>query len=228
LKDTPKAALPINKLFKFNVMSFTENENGLMSAVEFTNSENKTIRTVMEDGEPMFVAKDVFDVLGIKWRGADSLPQISKSWQGVRKLPTPKGGIQSIIVVNEAAVFKVAFRSNKPEADRFTDWVAGEVLPQIRKQGFYSLAKPINGVDPVLYPGKAWYNYLDMLEAMGYSRRSGSVTVRKRVFPQHFAKLFGRNFITAEFCNFLQQRKDAVQLTFDFVQANKAIAGGQA
>jgi hypothetical protein len=145
----------------------------------------------------------------------------------VVKLPTLRRGLQPTMVMNEAAVFKIAFRSNKPEADRFTDWVAGEVLPQIRKRGFYSLAKPINGVDPVLYQGKAWYNYLDMLESIGYSRKSGSVKSRKTLFPQHFTKLFGRNFITAAFCDFLKLRRDALQLTFDFVQANRAIAGGQ-
>jgi hypothetical protein len=34
-------------------------------------------------------------------------------------------------------VYKLAFRSNKPEADAFTNWVASEVLPAIRKTGGY-------------------------------------------------------------------------------------------
>ena len=40
-------------------------------------------------------------------------------------------------VINEAATYKLAFRSNKPEADVFTNWVASEVLPSIRKTGKY-------------------------------------------------------------------------------------------
>jgi len=43
-----------------------------------------------------------------------------------------------MIVINESAVYKLAFRSNKPKADAFTTWVAGEVMPSIRKTGFYS------------------------------------------------------------------------------------------
>ena len=207
-------------------MKNTENENGSMLPVEFTNSENKAIRTVMVDDEPMFVAKDVFAMLDISWEGVKSLPQIPKSWRGVGKLPTPSG-IQTFMTINEAAVFKIAFRSNKPEADKFTDWVAGEVLPQIRKKGFYSLAKSFNGNAPVIYEGKPWYNYLDVLQSLGYSRRSGSVTVRKQLFPQHFIKIFGQNFITPDFCTFLKQRRDAFQLTFDFLESNKAIEGGQ-
>ena len=40
-------------------------------------------------------------------------------------------------VISEPAVYKLAFRSNKPEADTFTNWVASEVLPSIRKTGKY-------------------------------------------------------------------------------------------
>jgi BRO family, N-terminal domain len=46
---------------------------------------------------------------------------------------------QELVVITEAAVYKLAFRSNKPEADAFTDWVADEVLPSIRKTGCYRL-----------------------------------------------------------------------------------------
>ena len=31
----------------------------------------------------------------------------------------------------------IAFRSNKPEAVKFTQWVCEEVLPSIRKQGYF-------------------------------------------------------------------------------------------
>jgi phage antirepressor YoqD-like protein len=40
--------------------------------------------------------------------------------------------------VNEAGLYKLAFSSRKPEAEAFTDWVAAEVLPSIRKHGMYA------------------------------------------------------------------------------------------
>ena len=43
-------------------------------------------------------------------------------------------------VINEAAVYKLAFRSNKPEADKFVNWVTGTVLPSIRRTGSYSIS----------------------------------------------------------------------------------------
>lgn len=49
---------------------------------------------------------------------------------------------QSLKVISEPAVYKLAFRSNKPEADEFTNWVASEVLPAIRKTGGYQAQTP--------------------------------------------------------------------------------------
>lgn len=40
--------------------------------------------------------------------------------------------------LTESGVYKLVFKSNKPNAEKFTDWVTDEVLPQIRKTGSYS------------------------------------------------------------------------------------------
>lgn len=103
--------------------------------------QNQQIRTTIIDNQPWFVAKDVSAALGIQWTG-HVLGSVPGDWQGVVKLTTPhKGGNQHLRIINEPAVYKLAFRSNKPEADAFTDWVASEVLPSIRKTGKYE-AKP--------------------------------------------------------------------------------------
>lgn len=39
--------------------------------------------------------------------------------------------------LTESGVYKLVFRSNKPNAEDFTDWVTDEVLPSIRKNGGY-------------------------------------------------------------------------------------------
>jgi prophage antirepressor-like protein len=43
--------------------------------------------------------------------------------------------------LTESGVYKLAFKSNKPNAEKFSDWVTDEVLPSIRKTGFYSTEK---------------------------------------------------------------------------------------
>lgn len=39
--------------------------------------------------------------------------------------------------LTESGVYKLVFRSHKPNAEDFTDWIADEVLPTIRKTGGY-------------------------------------------------------------------------------------------
>lgn len=39
--------------------------------------------------------------------------------------------------ITESGVYKLVFKSHKPNAEQFTDWIADEVLPSIRKNGGY-------------------------------------------------------------------------------------------
>ncbi|WIV11130.1 BRO family protein [Proteiniborus sp. MB09-C3] len=47
----------------------------------------------------------------------------------------------------ESRVYKLVFRSNKPKAEKFTDWVTDEVLPAIRKEGKY-VVEPNSSIEP--------------------------------------------------------------------------------
>lgn len=104
------------------------------------------IRMQMVDGEPWFVAKDVANALDIDWSGK-TLNPIPKEWKGMGKFPiyAPEGAVTDIrrfAIINEAAIYKLAFRSSKPEADRFVNWVTGTLLPTLRKTGRYEIGTP--------------------------------------------------------------------------------------
>lgn len=43
--------------------------------------------------------------------------------------------------LTESGVYKLVFKSRKPNAERFTDWVTDEVLPTLRKTGTYEIPK---------------------------------------------------------------------------------------
>ena len=43
--------------------------------------------------------------------------------------------------LTESGVYKLVFKSHKPNAEAFTDWIADEVLPTLRKTGFYEMPK---------------------------------------------------------------------------------------
>lgn len=100
------------------------------------NYQEKEVRTVLKDGEPWFVAKDVCEVLDITdtWNATNRLSELMK---GTHTISTP-GGDQEMITVSEAGVYKLVFTSRKPEAEKFTDWLATEVIPSIRKHGLYA------------------------------------------------------------------------------------------
>lgn len=115
--------------------------------VFYNENENVNVRTQIIRGEPWFVAKDVAMALNITWSGhtLDSIPNV---WTQMVKLTIngSDGGVSDIrrmTLINEAAVYKLAFRSNKPEADRFVNWVTGKVLPSIRRTGIYSVSNEI-------------------------------------------------------------------------------------
>lgn len=97
--------------------------------------EGKGVRTVLRDGEPWFVTKDVCEILGIQ-NHRDALTRIPEKHKGVASTDT-LGGIQNLSIISEAGLYRLVLRSDKPQAEPFIDWVTAEVLPQIRKTGRY-------------------------------------------------------------------------------------------
>ncbi len=108
-----------------------------MNNIKLFEYEHKKIRTIFAHGEVWFVAKDTVEALGITWFGTDTLASIKTEWIISQEIPDQLGRSRKTIFINESAVYKMAFRSRKPEAEQFTDWIAGEVIPQIRRTGKY-------------------------------------------------------------------------------------------
>ena len=96
---------------------------------------NMQVRIVIKDGEPWFAAHDV--AVALEYRDAEGLTRLLKEDEkGPYKTGT-HGGEQSLLFINEKGLYRGIFNSRKPEALAFQDWVVGEVLPAIRKQGYY-------------------------------------------------------------------------------------------
>lgn len=100
--------------------------------------DGRSIRVVTgEDGEPLFVAKDICESLGYK----DPTTAVRSHCKGVQKqhpLPT-SGGVQELRVLTESDVMRLIVNSTLPSAEPFERWVFDEVLPTIRKTGSYSV-----------------------------------------------------------------------------------------
>lgn len=105
-------------------------------ALNFTYSDIQ-IRT-QTDGEIIwFVLKDVCDALG-HTNSRMVFKRLDDDEKGVTQIYT-LGGVQEMQVVNEPGLYNVILRSDSEKAKPFRRWVTHEVLPSIRKQGYYSL-----------------------------------------------------------------------------------------
>ena len=90
-------------------------------------------------GEPMLVAKDVCAVLGLG-RQQDSTRYLDDDEKGECLVNTPSGA-QKMVCVTEPGFYKLVMRSRKPEAKAFQRWVTHEVLPALRRDGGYMVAR---------------------------------------------------------------------------------------
>ncbi|MCA1971740.1 MAG: Bro-N domain-containing protein [Caenispirillum sp.] len=124
--------------------------------------EGTAVRGLSVDGEPWFVAKDIADVLGY----ANPQKAVRDHCKGAR----PVGVNESFTldpqttVIPERDLYRLIMRSKLPAAERFEDWVVGEVLPTIRKTGRYAATVPNGEVPAVLtVPLKEWSSVMSRL-----------------------------------------------------------------
>lgn len=100
------------------------------------------VRTVIIDGDVRFVAKDVCKILEIS-NSRDAIGNISDKMkitlQGKESLVglTDDPNVTQLSLISEPGMYKLVFKSRKPEAEKFSDRVVSEVLPTIRKTGSY-------------------------------------------------------------------------------------------
>lgn len=92
--------------------------------------------TVRADGEPLWLAVDVTAILGYadQKQALDRLdPDEVVQVEAIDNL----GRKQTANAVTESGLYMLTFGSRKEEAKPFRRWVTQEVLPAIRKQGYY-------------------------------------------------------------------------------------------
>lgn len=112
-------------------------ENQLTS---FSHETFGSVRTLIKDGEPWFVAADVCKVLGHTnpTVALQMLDEDEKTKQSLGQLST-NGVTQNreSNIISEAGLYSLVIRSNVPGAKAFKRWITHEVIPQIRKTGAY-------------------------------------------------------------------------------------------
>lgn len=108
-------------------------ESNALTSMQF---DSRDVRVVVDHtGEPLFVSKDVTDLLGYA-NGPDAIKQHCKGVAKRYPLLTA-GGVQEVRVLSEADVLRLIVSSKLPAAERFERWVFEEALPAIRKLNGY-------------------------------------------------------------------------------------------
>lgn len=110
-----------------------------MNALIPLDSGTFAVRMVMKDGEPWWVLNDVCAILGIA--NPRHVASRLEDYQKGVAINDTLGGEQEMLVVNEPGIYSMTLASRKHVAKQFTRWLFTEVIPSIRKYGFYDPAR---------------------------------------------------------------------------------------
>lgn len=110
-----------------------------ITTLQFNSDQFGQLRVVQnDDGLPVFVAKDVCNILGIT-NYRDAVARLDDD-ERVSVIVDTLGGKQHTNGITESGLYKLIMVSRKDEAKPFQRWVTHEVLPSIRKKGGYIAA----------------------------------------------------------------------------------------
>lgn len=107
----------------------------------FENAEFGKVRTIVKDGEPFFIGKDVAEILGYSNTRDALAKHVDDEDKNTVAIRDGIQGNPNLTIINESGLYSLILSSKLPAAKKFKRWVTSEVLPSIRKTGSYT-AKP--------------------------------------------------------------------------------------
>ena len=110
--------------------------------VLFNNPNFGQVRTLMIDGEPWFIGKDVAEILGYNNTKDAISVHVDEEDKRVflrSYFPTLEIPNRGLTAINESGLYSLILSSKLPTARQFKRWVTSEVLPSIRKTGGYGV-----------------------------------------------------------------------------------------
>ena len=100
-----------------------------------------SLRTVLIDDKPWFVAADACKAIDLAWDKTNNVYAPSRVTRHLNEDERDSRQIanqgQRLLVVSESGLYKLIMRSDKPQAKEFQTWVTRDVLPAIRMDGGY-------------------------------------------------------------------------------------------
>ena len=115
----------------------------------FQNATFGTIRTMQDEkGEPWFVGADIANMLGYT-NPRKAIRDHVEEEDKTRNDSFLVNGT-SPILINESGLYALILSLKLPKAREFKHWVTSEVLPAIRRQGGYMVARPEESDEEIL------------------------------------------------------------------------------
>ena len=104
------------------------------------------VRTILIDGQPWFVGKDVAEALGYTNTRKALLDHVDVEDKNTVTIRDGNKGNPNQTIINESGVYCLIIKSKLETARQFKRWVTSEVLPSIRKYGMYATEQTIDNV----------------------------------------------------------------------------------
>lgn len=124
----------------------------------FSNTEFGSVRTLVINGEPYFVGKDIALILGYAKPRNAIAAHVDEEDKKDAPIQGDLGGTQEMTVINESGLYSLILSSKLPKAKSFKRWVTSEVLPSIRKTGSYSIQQKVDSymIEDSIARAKRW------------------------------------------------------------------------
>lgn len=157
----------------------------------FENEEFGSVRTVTIDGNVWFAGKDIALALGYA-KPLNAIRDNVDDDDTLKKgLADSLGRMQETVVINESGLYSLILRSQLNSAKKFKKWVTSEVLPSIRKNGSYNIAKQDSYmIDDPVERAKRW------IEEQEEKKRLELKVEEQAPKAQYFDALVDSNLLT--------------------------------
>ncbi len=138
--------------------------------------EDAPIRALIRDDEPWFVGKDVCAALGHTNHNM-ALGRLDADEKGVSIVYPPHGGslgggAQEMTIISEPGVYRLVFTSRTEKAEAFKRWLAHEVLPALRRNGFFSVDDDLLDGEGALLDGHGRWQSSHITERLKFIERT--------------------------------------------------------
>lgn len=112
----------------------------------YENEQFGSVRTILIDGQPWFVGKDIAYILGYADLNKAIAMHVDDEDKKLNDKTSSSFGQRGATIINESGFYSLVLASKMPNAKKFKRWVTSEVLPSIRKYGMYATEQTIDNV----------------------------------------------------------------------------------